>query len=172
MQQYLRAREDVSDKKSKGWRLNRLGRDIEAAFRTGNKFIRIGIGHKDNELAIFLYHTPVTVALKTRGEKLGDVLHAMKEYRTSDDSWWVTFRAELTKTAAALIIANRGTLLGPPMLRKTEERLFLEINVELDFEEALRSALGPPTGEAMALEISYPPSLPDHVEPEALLWNL
>jgi hypothetical protein len=43
MRQYLRAREDVSDKKAKGWQLNRLARDIEAAFRTGNKFIRMGI---------------------------------------------------------------------------------------------------------------------------------
>ena len=174
MRQYLRAREDVSAKKANGWQLNKLAREIESAFITGNKFIRIGVRHKDSkELAICLYHTPVTAALKAQGEKLGDVLHEMKENRTSDDSWWVKFRTELTETAAALRMANRGILLGPPMLRKTEEKLLMEINIEDVFAEAVfSSALGSPVGQTVALEVSYPPSLPEHVEPEAILWNI
>jgi hypothetical protein len=63
--------------------------------------------------------------------------------------------------------------MGPPMLRKSEGKLLMEINVEELFAQAvLSSALGPPTGETAALEVSYPPSLPHPIEPEALVWDV
>jgi hypothetical protein len=176
MQQYLRAWNEIFEKKKqkvKEWQIDKLARDIEAAFKTGNRLIRIGARDKDSkELMVCFYHTPVTSSLRTKGKKLGDVLHAMKEHRTSDDTWWEKFRTELAETAAELRIANIGTLLGPPtLLRPTEDRLLMEMQTEEPPGRDVVSTLGP-LGGTLHIEFDCPPSLPHPIEPEALVWDV
>ncbi len=82
MEEYLEVWDHISKKKKKGWRIANLGRNLEEAFKTGDKIIRWAVHNKDNgELIVCFYYTPVTSELKKAGEKLGNYLHYMKNYR-------------------------------------------------------------------------------------------
>jgi len=106
------------------------------------------------------------------GKKLGDVLHAIKEDRASNDTWWEKFRTELVETAAALRIANMGTLLGPPtLLRQSEEKFLFELLMEVPPERDV-SSMWEPLGETVEIEFSCSRSLPHPIEPEAVLWDV
>jgi hypothetical protein len=114
-------------KKKSGWHIPTLGHNIEDAFRTGNRYVRVAVHDMEshNLIACF-YHTPVTRQLRKQGEKLGDFVHAQR-YRSPEDQWWDKLRTHLTQTGEALRLANTGTLLGPPMMRGTS----VEMNSEL-----------------------------------------
>jgi hypothetical protein len=90
----------------------------------------------------------------------------MKRHRAPDDIWWGKLRTDLVEIAGALRIANMGTLLGPPLMMGRTGRV--QMNMEM-----------PPGGRTFELEIgqrhkihvSYLPSLPDPIEPQAILWT-
>jgi len=169
MQEYLEAWNHVPENRKKNWSIPKLGRSIEAAFQLGNSVVRFAVhaGDSDGLLACF-YHTPVSKELKSQGEKLGNLLHAAKRPRANDDPWWATVRKDLAEITAALRTANTGTLLGPPLIEPGTGHLML--NSEIPPGHDLASLMEP--GYRGRLDVSYPPSLPDPLESEAVFSRL
>ena len=171
MREYLSVWEHVSNKKKYGWQISALDRTIEEAFRTGSKYVRWAVHNKEtNELKTCLYHTPVTKALKESGSKLGDYLHAMKDFKANEDEWWEKFRSELALCAKELRVANLGTMIGPA-LRNTKTNQ-IQMNLEIPPNWTAEEIFGAVQGQEMAVHISYPDAFPVKIEPEAILWDI
>ena len=78
MQEYLQEQRHISKKKKKGWQIAKLGRNIEHAFRLGDKVAEITITESESKAPIaVLYYTPVKSTLKKKAERLGYYLHAI-----------------------------------------------------------------------------------------------
>lgn len=119
MQQYLGAQEQISKKKKKGWEIAKLAKNLEKVFRTGDKIIEFAFFDIKNEnIEHVFYYTPVNSKLAKMGQKLGDYLHAMKTYRPENDPWWAGTRNFLEDVYFELQKANKGTILGVPLLDK------------------------------------------------------
>lgn len=114
LQEYLEAQEHIAKCRRSGWQIPRLAKNIERAFKLGNKIARVTIFDPGTEdkIASFIY-TPVTSELQKNGQRLGNLLHALKRGRPVDDPWWGETRAFLEKVAEQLAVAVSGTLLGP-----------------------------------------------------------
>jgi hypothetical protein len=130
MREYLQAQEEVSKKKKEGWRIGNLGRDVERMFRTGDKIGQFIIKNADTgDIIKTLYYTPVTSSLRKKGEQLGNLLHASKQYRESSDAWWRETKRFLKDTFHELQIATKGTLLGVPLRSVNSNRILMNTEV-------------------------------------------
>lgn len=170
MSEYLEVWGHISKKKKKGWRIAEMHRNVEEAFRIGNKIIRWAVHNRaDDSLIICLYHTPVTTKLKNDGERLGNYLHSMKKLRAPNDAWWVRFRAELTDTAARLRTATTGTLLGPPLVKLGTKNVDMKMELPPGVKPAqVMAKIG--DGSEVKIRVSYLGNIPSPIEPEALTW--
>lgn len=170
LQEYLEVWDHISKRKKSGWRIVDLGRNVEAAFRLGNKIVRWAVHDRGSrKLVVCLYHTPVTQSLRSRGEKLGNYLHSLKRYRGPEDAWWAEFRTELCVAAKELHVANLGTLLGPPLTQKGTGQAHM--NLELppgSHPDQLMDMIG--GGKELLINVEYLDSLPDPLEPQAITW--
>ncbi|MBL0889389.1 MAG: hypothetical protein IBJ19_02145 [Gemmatimonadaceae bacterium] len=129
LREYLRALDNVSEKKRNGWKVAQLASDLEAVFGMGDRYVEIGVLDPDTgRLLRAFYYTPVTGALRQAAERLGDYLHAMKRYRLDADPYWAEMQTFLVQVADDLSVATRGTLMGPPML---DERRQLKMTIEV-----------------------------------------
>jgi hypothetical protein len=113
LQEHLDVLEDVAKHKKKGWKIKQAGHEIEKAFATGHKVIEYRIIGEGEKFSFSLFHTPVTPSTQKAGERLGELLHAMKTSRVNEEHWWNRTRSFLIQTADALADVNRGTLAGP-----------------------------------------------------------
>lgn len=133
MQEYLEAWDHISKKVKQGWQIPKLAKNIEKAFRIGDKVVEVTI--KDSEsgppLHVF-YYTPVSSKLKKMGEKLGDLMHAMKRFIPQTDQWWKETRDFLEQVYSELRKAGRGTLLGPPLIDKKTGHINMHTMVKRD----------------------------------------
>jgi len=172
MSEYLRAWERISEKKKKGWRIADLGKSVEEAFRVGNRIVRWAVqdGASGTLLAVF-YYTPVTPTLQKHGERLGNYLHSMKRFRGQKNPWWKEFRDDLETIATQLEVANRGTLLGPPLMRGPTGQVDMpfELPPGSDLEALLKTIQN--SGKQVVVDVSYLDKLPLPLEPEAHVWN-
>jgi hypothetical protein len=125
MQQYLDAQKHVPRKHAKAWQIGKLGQHIETAFgESGNKVVSFAFHDPETHRSVGrLYYTPVTQNLRNMGQRLGEHLHAMIQYRPPDDEWWNETRGFLEEVYRELQIANAGTLVGVPLLDK-ETKVF------------------------------------------------
>lgn len=154
MQDYLAVQEHVSERKKAGWRIPKLGKDIEAAFSKSDKVARFAITLADRpEIATVLYYTPVTRSLQEKGARLGKLLHSGST-RDLEDEWWETTRAFLNEVVRELQQATRGTLLGVPLFNPETGELSLKIEMVGDLggwsPELLKDG---PAG--ITLEVAY-----------------
>jgi len=172
MTQYLQAWQHTSKSKKAGWRIAELARGVEQAFRLGNKIVRFAVHHIDSRalLAVF-YYTPVTPTLQRHGERLGNYLHSMKSFRKGDDPWWREFREDLEMIAGQLELANRGTLLGPPLMKGRTGLVewHLEAPPGTNPKAVLQTIRG---SKRFIFDVSYLDRLPTLLEAEAQVWNL
>lgn len=172
MEEYLEVWDHISKKKKKGWRIADIGKNVEAAFKSGDKIIRWAVYHEESgKLMLSLYYTPVTSKLKKDGQKLGNYLHSMKKCKKSTDPYWLRFRSELEKTYMQLKIANTGTLLGPPLMKPGTGSvdMKLEIPPETDTGTMVNSIMK--KGKKIKVEVSYLNKLPGKLEEEAHVWQ-
>ncbi len=143
MQQYLEIADEISEKKKQGWKIAELGKNLEKAFKVGDKIVQLTFEDTATGKQCRIYHTPVTTELRKQGQQLGNYLHAMKVYRKPDDPWWNSFKSLLNEACEKLAIATKGTLLGPPLLRP-DERTFKtheELEVDVLVDEAMREII-------------------------------
>ena len=117
----------------KGWRIAELGKNIDRIFTTVDKIAEFTIIEKETSNAIdTFYYTPVTLRLRKMAEKLGDLMHAMKKYRKTDDKWWHDIRKYLEEVYLELEKANVGILLGIPLVKKGTKELSGNIEILKD----------------------------------------
>lgn len=171
MSEYLEVWDHISKKKKKGWRIIQLARNVEEAFKIGNRVVRWSIRDKDTGNGIIcLYYTPVTTKLKNAGQKLGRHLHAMKAFRAAGDPLWEQFRVEVNDVVEQLIVANTGTLLGPPLLGPNGN---VDMKVELpsphDHDHLVDRIK---EMREIKVKISYLNTLPRNLEREAHVWTV
>jgi hypothetical protein len=173
MREYLIARQEASKKVSKGWKMADLHGQIAAKFKLGLQYARWAVHDEGTgELLVCFYYTPVTPQLKKLGQQLGDFLHVMKEYREPGDPWWTKFRDSLEEAAELLSLATSGVMLGPAMCRPGSKQA--EMNLRLppgtDVDALLKRCRG--LNETKVLtHVSYPDSLPNPLEVQAVMWH-
>lgn len=96
LQEYLEAQKHIAECRRSGWRIPKLGKNIERAFQLGDKIARVTIlDSSTKEEITSLIYTPVTAELQKNGQGLGNLLHALKSPRPSDDPWWKETREVL-----------------------------------------------------------------------------
>ncbi len=169
MQEYLEVWDHISKKKKKGWRIAEMGRNVEEAFRLGDKTVRWAIHDRVTHAPIAcLYHTPVTAQLRKCGEELGNYLHVMKRHKEPKDPWWSRFSDLLKRTASLLQVANTGTLLGPPLRHSGTSRT--DMNVEIPPGTDAQAILDLIVGRQLTVDVKYLSNLPRPLEEWAVVW--
>jgi hypothetical protein len=157
LQEYLHPHEFIPLSQRTEWRTGKLHRTAEQNFLIGDKVQRVRIYEGDTHLAT-LFYVPVTSRLKTITERLGDYLHALKQYHPPSDAYWGTFRALLAEGAALLEEATAGTLLGPVLIDKSTGLAQMPTELLPDDHSSPHPLLSL-KGKAVALEITYHESL-------------
>ena len=160
MQEYLEAQKHISNKMKKGWKIAQLGKNIEKAFKTGDKITEIQIFDKEGIVPIaILYYTPVTSELRKNAQRLGGYLHALTYSDVSSDPWWDEFKQLLMIIETQLHDATTGVLLGPPILHKSTKQSTMSISGLLDKElEYLHKKMQ--KDEHITMKVDYFDSLP------------
>ena len=169
MRQYLEVWDHISRKKKEGWKIVDLGRGVEEAFRLGDRIARVEVHNESMIFTAIFYYTPVAPTLQKHGERLGNYLHSMKGFRESEDPWWNEFRQDLEVIVAQLDGANRGTLLGPPLVRHEGRKALIDMRLELPGGTDPRAAF---SSKFQKLRVTYLDRLPSILEPQAHIWNV
>jgi len=165
MREYLANWEHVSKNQKQGWEIAKLGRAAEKAFKA-NKLMRWRVlDNATRETNIVFYYTPVTKSLELNTKRLGDYLHAPKDYHPEEDRWWMEFRNLLQEMLLQTKFATTGTLLGPALLKGKRIHLNMEVPPETDLTELQD------IGALKTVSVDYPDALPDPLEPEAVVWR-
>ena len=131
MREYLSVQKQISTKIQKGWRITHLGKDLNRVFKARNKVIEFTIiDETKGDPIIILYYTPVTPKLENVGEKLGNYLHAMREYQPDESDWWEEFKWLLKRGMKGLEGATKGNLMGIPLLNPSNNELTMHTQFE------------------------------------------
>ena len=155
MQEYLDVQMHISKRKKKGWQLANLGRNIEEAFRLGDKKAILTIKDKDSNATIGKYeYTPVKRALRNKVEKLGNILHSAKKYHDPTSDYWDKQRKDLEHIYRELQEACSGKLLGPVLLHPNKKNAEAKIQFDSQ-EEKERVVSAMQLDEHVILEVKY-----------------
>ncbi|MBI4297294.1 MAG: hypothetical protein HY676_02045 [Chloroflexi bacterium] len=161
LRQYQEALARASRKAQKDYRIERLSKRLERAFKTGEKVVKVSVYTEDDgKLISTLYYTPVRRSLRKRAEKLGEYLHGMQKHRPENDLWWKSTREFLEGTYAELLEANRGKLIGPPMVnleRRTANMQVEIVDTENPFGEEMKTLVG----RRIVVQLDYIDKHPD-----------
>jgi len=162
LHQYLEAQERISNKKKHGWKIPKLAEELERIFRTGDKVVRIDIlDENTREKRKSFYYTPVNAELREKAQKLGSLMHHPKIYRASCDVWWNETKTFLETIYTELADANKGTLLGVPLINRDTRKMQLEVEVADDkIVEELIGSVGI-IGETLIFTVTYLDELPN-----------
>jgi len=160
MREYLEIAEDISEKKKLGWKIAELGYNLEKAFRLGDRIVELTFEDMASSKTCKVYYTPVSSRLQNRAERLGEYLHAMKQYRKPEDSWWKSFRLLLDQTCNELADSTKGTLLGLPLMRPDGKGIKIHFELEINpaTDEVMR-AIGVSRGN-IKMRVCYFDELP------------
>ncbi len=161
MHQYLEARTNIAKRKKRGWKIARLAKNLETAFRTGDKVVEFAVLRNGQKEATAFYYTPVTSRLRRMAERLGDFMHAMQRDPPSDE-WWTGTRTTLEAVFEELYKASAGTLLGPPLVNAQGKLEFVHEPLPGEDPSATMALLGR-SGEEITIQVRYLDDLPkDH----------
>ena len=127
MHEYLAEHRKLKRLKRQGWRIPDLSRRLSQLFTDRKEMVcRVQIQDQDSGNLIGEYvYLPISETLKSMAGKLNEHLHAMKESRSQDESWWEHLKELLESVREELEIVCQGTLLGPPLGFPGSERFHL-----------------------------------------------
>jgi len=153
MAEYLEVQEHISKKKRQGWQIAKLARNIEDAFRLGDKQAILKVRDKQTKEIIYEFvYTPVTSSLRKKGEQLGDILHSAKKYHSVENAYWSKLRQKLEETYTELQVATSGKLLGPLLMHPKKKTM--DMKVELPSAE-LQKIMESLINQEFLLEVKY-----------------
>jgi len=154
MQEYLDVQKHISKKKRQGWQVAKLAKNIERAFRLGEKDAVLKVINKDtNQVEFEARYTPVKASLRKRAEKIGNFLHSAKKYHAPDDKFWFKFRSDLECAVEELEHATTGRLLGPLLLHPNKKKI--DMKFEITSKEEQDSVKNFTVGAKRILQINY-----------------
>ena len=160
IQEYLHAQERVAQRKKDDWELGKLQRSLEQAFKIGNLIAEVGIYDPEAGASVaVLYYTPVTSELRRNGQHLGELLHAMQQFRSDGDAWWKNTRDFLERVYQQLTTACTGTLLAPLLREPGSDKAVMRAEM---FEEGHREVLGKlrPGSKGFIIRVRYLDEVP------------
>ena len=140
MSEYLEVQQHISAKKKLGWQVAKLAKNIEDAFRIGEKkAILVVLDSSGKETLVTAQYTPLRKAGQKIAQQLGDYMHKAKCNYPEDHEYWNRFRSILEQGVTELEFATTGILLGPPIMKsKTGDAfMYLEDN-EQDLLEKMQ----------------------------------
>jgi hypothetical protein len=166
LQEYAHAHLEILRQKKVGWEIPRLARNLEQAFKTGQHVVRLSILTRPALSSI--YFTPVTRQLQSAAGQLGELLHPVI-YRSAEHPWWLQKWALLRRTYDQLEKANRGQLLGPPLLSRSTGKLSIRVAFAMKREQEAHKRMWDPVhldAQIAAkvveqLEVKYLDEVPD-----------
>ena len=162
MQEYLDAQDHISKQKKKGWQIAKLGHNIERAFSLGDKIAEISVRDKGSGgLIIRAFYTPVTKALRQKAEGLNAYMHAQRQHHPLNTSWWEIFRTRLESVYTDLAIANRGTLLGPPLWNPKTRQMQMPMEILHDEDTNYKKLVSIKKGTELIIKVDYRETLPN-----------
>jgi hypothetical protein len=162
LQQYEEALVNITKIKRAGWKIPKLAKNLEKVFRTGDRIARVDFCDSATEkVRCSLYYTPVNKNLRAMASQIGNLLHFPKEYRPPESRWWNEARDFLESVYKELLKANRGTLLGVPLLDPVTHKVHLEMELEQgENVENQVNAIGT-IGERLLVTVHYLDDLPE-----------
>lgn len=163
MQEYLDAWDHISEKAKQGWQIAKLAKNIEKAFKVGDKVVEVVIKNSETEPPLYVfYYTPVSLKLRKMGKKLGDLMHAMKKFMPESDRWWENTRNHLEQVYVELKKANRGILLGPPLINKKTGHMNMITMIKREGgTEVIKNSA--PVGKIILYKVRYLEDIPEQV---------
>lgn len=158
LQQYEEALANIAKIKRAGWEIPKVAKNIERAFRTGDKIARVNVCDDATENVLYsFYYTPVNKNLRAMAGQIGDLLHFPKEYRAAENPWWNEKRTFLEQVYKELQKANMGTLLCVPLLNPKTGRAHFE--TELESGEKIEDQIT--IGKRYLITVDYLDDLPE-----------
>lgn len=135
MSEYLEVQKHITAKKKRGWQVAKLAKNIEDAFRIGEKKAIIVVLNSSGKEKLFTaQYTPVRKAGHIVAQKLGDYMHKAKAHYTDESEYWNRFRDLLEQGVLELEFATSGILLGPPIMKSKTGEGFMYLE---DHEQGL-----------------------------------
>ena len=128
MYRYLEARENITKLKRRGWKIAKMASQIESTFKTKGKICVMSFENECIPISELKY-IPISGKLKKMADRLGDYLHALKEYRSDDDLWWAETRSYMESVYEELSFIATGTLMGAPLKDPKTNTMHLEIEL-------------------------------------------
>jgi len=126
MSEYLEAQAHISAKKKRGWQVAKLAKNIEDAFRIGERKTIIVVLDSSGKKTLFsAQYTPVRKAGQKVAQQLGDYMHKAKRHYPAVDKYWNHFRCILDQGVSELEFATTGILLGPPIIKSSTGEGFI-----------------------------------------------
>jgi len=154
MLEYLKVQRHISKKKRTGWQVAKLARNIEDAFRLGDKDAVLKVREPESKEIIFeARYTPVKRSLRNKAEKLGNYLHNLKKYHPDDGRYWLDLRKLISDGIEELEHANSGRLLGPMLMHPNKKHM--DMKLELLSEEEQEYIKKLQIDSNVNMEISY-----------------
>lgn len=159
LHEYLEAWEETRRRKARGWKVTKLGAQLDRVFRHGDTVAEIIFLDEDASTYIGrALYTPVTRALRREAERLGESLHAGKVARGRDDPWWSAFRRSLESTADQLSDATTGSLMAPPLMQRSTGVVSTIIEVVTPEDRVLAERIQ--VGGRFVVQVRYHGSVP------------
>lgn len=161
LQQYEEALADITKIRRAGWEIPKVAKNIERAFRTGDKIVRVSVSdYATKHILYSFYYTPVNRNLIAMSGKIGDLLHFPKKYRDPDDPWWNDKRAFLEQVYEELQKANAGTLLSVPLWNPKTRRAYFQTEGSLGQKMKAQISIG----ETYLMAVDYLDDLPNTIK--------
>lgn len=172
IQDYLYAREDISKKKKKGWKVAAAGRELDKAFTDGLRIVELVIVSTTSGEQFPFFHTPVGPELRTAIGRLGDLLHAQKETISGDSPWWSETREFLESTFQMAGTLAQGTLMAP-LLQSPTGQISLQAYYHKDNPIAAAFYDESPLtkGAKIKVRVVYHDEIPPHAGPYLNYWK-
>lgn len=111
MQEYLDPHEHIPKAKKKNWQLGNLSKACEQYFATNQQIQKVVMTAPNGKQNVF-YYIPLSKELISCGNKLGNYMHNLKEYKGIESSYWRDFKKLLEETYEKLDFCCKGSLLG------------------------------------------------------------
>ena len=159
LRKYLNIINELSEKKKKGWQIAILDKNIESIFRQGNKLVKLEFFDSYQNRLVELIYTPVSKKLVHDGEKLGELLHSNSHYKTQIKNWFEETQVFLEKIYLELELANKGTLLGPPLFHPKLNRFDFAIEYFEGYNPQEIHVKAGGFGAKIIMKLSYPEKL-------------
>lgn len=160
LHQVRNARAENFTRQRGDWKIAALGKELEGAFKTGDKICVFGIQTTTGYKSIF--YTPVSRELRTLGGRIGDMVHYRSQGR--DEEWWMTQAKVLRRCVDLLSTSLSGAMLGPPLKNTKTGKVYLSAYVDprdVSSTEFIDLTQATGLGAEQLIHIDYLEALPD-----------